>query len=86
MAAGEGTFVLVNTHTFIYDGWHVIEERPFHSSGTLTAQTRRPWGDDVSGSTQGAGGVGGLLMAEGIDLADIDPHPSLMVLETYLHD
>ena len=48
---------------FIHDGWNVIEE--YKKVGTIfLASKRYTWGDDLSGSKQGAGGVGGLLMAE----------------------
>ena len=41
---------------YIYDGWNMIAD---YTSGTL-AKTYT-WGQDLSGSMQGAGGVGGLL-------------------------
>ncbi|MBL4770912.1 MAG: RHS repeat-associated core domain-containing protein [Planctomycetes bacterium] len=41
---------------FIYEGWNVIAE---YVSGTLDRSYT--WGMDLSGSMQGAGGVGGLL-------------------------
>jgi RHS repeat-associated protein len=50
------------TH-FIYDGWNVIEEYTLTSSTSTLAKTYT-WGLDLSGSLQGAGGVGALLMAE----------------------
>ena len=43
------------TNTFLYDGWNLVEER----SGTNV--TRYIWGLDLSGSSQGAGGAGGLV-------------------------
>jgi len=46
--------------TFFYDGWNLIEERVAHTSGT-DATIRYYWGKDLSGTFQGAGGVGGLL-------------------------
>ena len=49
---------------FTHDGWNVIQER----SGNLKLETwnlkrgaRHTWGEDLSGTLQGAGGVGGLL-------------------------
>ena len=45
--------------TFLYDGWNLIYEREI--AGTVTNETYYYWGKDVSGSLQGAGGVGGLL-------------------------
>ena len=48
------------THTFFYDGWNLIEERVAYSNGNST-MFRYYWGKDLSGTLQGAGGVGGLL-------------------------
>jgi RHS repeat-associated protein len=54
---GTGTAVL--DLKFIYDGWSLVAELDALSSSTqLRAYT---WGLDLSGSMQGAGGVGGLL-------------------------
>jgi RHS repeat-associated protein len=44
------------TTIYLYDGWNCIAEY----SGTTLAKTRL-WGTDLSGSMQGAGGVGGML-------------------------
>ena len=41
---------------YLYDGWNCIAEY----TGTTLSKTRT-WGQDLSGSLQGAGGVGGLL-------------------------
>ncbi|MBQ7190002.1 MAG: hypothetical protein IJR99_11370 [Kiritimatiellae bacterium] len=46
--------------TFFYDGWDLIEERVSYTNGT-SATIRYYWGKDLSGTLQGAGGVGGLL-------------------------
>ena len=46
--------------TFFYDGWNLIEERVAYTNGNSTT-FRYYWGKDLSGSLQGAGGVGGLL-------------------------
>ncbi len=49
---------------FVYDGWNVIEEITVEGGGVGGAtQSSRyfVWGLDLSGSMQGAGGVGGLL-------------------------
>ncbi len=45
----------------VYDGWNPIAD--FQKSGTASATLSRryQWGLDLSGSLQGAGGVGGLL-------------------------
>jgi RHS repeat-associated protein len=63
---------LLKQNSYAYDGWNVVEEREskWVTSGNpatnqWTTMTRRyTWGADVSGTLQGAGGVGGLLMAE----------------------
>ena len=49
--------VAVTTNKFLYDGWNLVAE--LGSSGTLVRGYT--WGTDLSGSLQGAGGVGGLL-------------------------
>lgn len=47
---------------YAYDGWNVIAEYNWNAStSTLTLNSTYTWGLDLSGSTQGAGGVGGLL-------------------------
>ncbi|MFT3867139.1 MAG: RHS repeat-associated core domain-containing protein [Nibricoccus sp.] len=50
----------IATTRYIYDGWNLIAE--LDSNGTLTR--RFAWGPDVSGTAQGAGGVGGLLLID----------------------
>ena len=45
--------------TFLYDEWNLIYEREI--AGTVTNETYYYWGKDISGSLQGAGGIGGLL-------------------------
>ena len=47
------------THSFLYDGWNLIQETIHHSSFII--HNFYVWGLDLSGSLQGAGGVGGLL-------------------------
>ena len=53
---------VAESRTFVYDGWNMIREiqystiPSFHSSANFYV-----WGLDLSGSLQGAGGVGGLL-------------------------
>lgn len=49
---------LSTEHWFAYDGWNLIKETTT-DSGTST--DFYVWGLDVSGSLQGAGGIGGLL-------------------------
>ncbi|MCG8524766.1 MAG: RHS repeat-associated core domain-containing protein, partial [Opitutales bacterium] len=47
---------------FIWDGWNLIVE--LDGLNTYSAVNTYVWGLDLSGSMQGAGGVGGLLFAE----------------------
>ena len=46
--------------TFFYDDWNLIEERIAYTNGTYSTISYY-WGKDLSGTLQGAGGVGGLL-------------------------
>ena len=48
----------VNDQRFIYDGWNLLAIL----NSDLSLLTSFTWGLDLSGSMQGAGGVGGLLM------------------------
>ena len=48
------------TTTFFYDDWNLIEERVAYTNST-SSTIRYFWGKDISGTLQGAGGVGGLL-------------------------
>jgi len=49
----------VYTNNFLYDGWNLVAMLSPNSS----LQSSYTWGNDLSGSQQGAGGVGGLLVA-----------------------
>ncbi len=55
------------TTTFFYDDWNLVEERIVYADNT-TSTIRYYWGKDLSGTLQGAGGVGGLLwlMIDGV--------------------
>ena len=48
------------TTTFFYDDWNLIEERIAYTNGA-TSTIHYYWGKNLSGTLQGAGGVGGLL-------------------------
>ena len=48
-----------STRHFFYDGWNLVAEIGSRSSEVST--NRYVWGNDLSGTLQGAGGVGGLL-------------------------
>ena len=62
------------THTFFYDGWNLIEERVAYAGGTNTTICYY-WGKDLSGTLQGAGGVGGLLYLT-VTTSNIEPQTS----------
>ncbi len=53
-------WVVASTNTFVYDGWNPIAAvtRP---TGGAAVTNHYVWGLDLSGSLQGAGGIGGLL-------------------------
>ena len=67
-------WVLRSDTRFVYDGWNMVGEAeylataadapPTFGGGTAGPHWRRTyvWGEDLSGSLQGAGGVGGLLV------------------------
>jgi len=50
---------LITDHLFIYDGWNLV--RDLQSTASSLQTNSSVWGLDLSGSFQGAGGVGGLL-------------------------
>ncbi|AHF92643.1 type IV secretion protein Rhs [Opitutaceae bacterium TAV5] len=51
--------VLIEEHLSLYDGWNLVAEYDQFDAGQLLHS--HIWGLDLSGSLQGAGGVGGLL-------------------------
>ena len=53
------------TNTFRYDGWNMVQESTV--SGLQSHVSHFVWGLDLSGTLQGAGGVGGLLMQSRAD-------------------
>jgi RHS repeat-associated protein len=55
-----GTWTTASDTRFLYDGWNLIAEYTYALS-TFTLLRSHAWGLDLSGSAQGAGGVGGLL-------------------------
>jgi RHS repeat-associated protein len=57
------TGAVIDERYFIYDGWNVIEESIAPASGPVETADA-VWGADLSGTAQGAGGVGGLLLRE----------------------
>ncbi len=60
MPGDPGEWNLLRTHTFFYDGWNLALETVAHTNGSVD-RIEYVWGLDLSGTLQGAGGVGGLL-------------------------
>ena len=56
----DDAWALVETHTFVYDGNNMVFERIIDADGSERI-VENFWGNDLSGTEQGAGGVGGLL-------------------------
>jgi uncharacterized protein RhaS with RHS repeats len=56
----DGSWVDESRIAFVYDGWNLIEEVR-NPSSAIRNSSHYTWGIDLSGSNQGAGGVGGLL-------------------------
>ena len=59
---GGGLWQLMGETSFLYDGWNVVSEICDDQSQITT--NFYVWGLDLSGSLQGAGGIGGLLAAQ----------------------
>lgn len=61
--ADTGVWNLSERHDFVWDNWNIIHETIAIVNGATTNVTEIQyfWGPDLSGSLQGAGGVGGLL-------------------------
>jgi len=62
------TYLLTASFQYLYDGWNLIFVPSLRQSSILNPESQIQttksfvWGLDLSGSQQGAGGVGGLLM------------------------
>jgi RHS repeat-associated protein len=48
------------THDFVYDSWNLVQETIAATNGSVS-EIQYFWDNDLSGTLQGAGGVGGLL-------------------------
>ena len=59
----DGEWTTTETRTYVWDGNLPVRETVRRSSGS-TAERSYFWGKDLSGTLQGAGGVGGLLYEE----------------------
>jgi len=56
-----GSWSLITDEKFIYDGWNLVAVLDASSPSPFALSRTYTWGTDLSGSMQGAGGVGGLL-------------------------
>lgn len=57
------TYSLQSLALFLYDGWNMVHEERRPDALSRRVDVDYVWGLDLSGSLQGAGGVGGLLAA-----------------------
>jgi RHS repeat-associated protein len=76
------TPVFSESQRWLYDGWNPVIEftSTAATGGTLTRCNTYSWGLDLSGTLQGAGGVGGLL---GLARLTIDPGTYLATTDLY---
>jgi RHS repeat-associated protein len=66
-------YLLSSSYLYLYDDWNLITTLKVQGS-TFDVQSSYVWGTDLSGSLQGAGGVGGLLAV--IDETGSTAYPS----------
>ncbi len=61
--AGSGEWNLAERRDFVWDDWNIVHETVSVINGGTTnvSEIQYFWGPDLSGTLQGAGGVGGLL-------------------------
>lgn len=61
-SATSTTWTLVRDLRYVYDGWNLLAEFSVSSAGAWAPVRSYVWGNDISGSPEGAGGIGGLLV------------------------
>jgi RHS repeat-associated protein len=80
VSTNNGSWVPSYTDRFLYDGWNPVAI--LNPAGSLIASMM--WGTDLSGSMQGAGGVGGLLAenlaGNGVQFAAYDANGNVAAL------
>jgi RHS repeat-associated protein len=64
-----GTWDAIETRRYVWDGYNIAAEIVIDEVAPSTNVTYYTWGLDLSGTLQGAGGVGGLLAVTTADLA-----------------
>jgi RHS repeat-associated protein len=58
-------WTLASDTRFLYDGWNLIAEFEMNQqSGIMNLKSTHAWGLDLSGTEQGAGGIGGLTLTQ----------------------
>ena len=67
---------------FLYDGWNLVAEFESGATGPLALKRTYAWVTDLSGSEQGAGGVGGLLFVS-VFPSTINSPPSTTLTPSY---
>jgi RHS repeat-associated protein len=67
-----GTWDAIETRRYVWDGYNIAAEIVIDEVTSATNVTYYTWGLDLSGTLQGAGGVGGLLAVTTADLAQPD--------------
>ena len=60
---------LVTSNKFVYDGWNLVAEL----NGTNGLVRSYLWGTDLSGTTRGAGGVGGFRLRIMVGQCSVTP-------------
>ena len=54
---------VISDRRFLYDGWNLVAEFEVETNNILKLAAHHHWCNDISGTSQGAGGVGGLFMS-----------------------
>ena len=68
------TWVLKSDLRFVYDAWNLLAEFNMKlETSNLELLRSYAWGYDLSGSEQGAGGVGGLVLVSGLSTTNSQP-------------
>lgn len=74
------TWSVTSDHRFVYDAWNLLAELSMSPLPPLTSSPillrSYAWGYDLSGTEQGAGGVGGLVLVSGPSTINSQPSTS----------
>jgi YD repeat-containing protein len=76
-----GAWSITLSNKYVYDGWNLVAELNATNNAVIRSYV---WGLDLSGSAQGAGGVGGLLVindvSNGVHFASYDGNGNVAAL------